>query len=115
MYFYRHMRGGVWFDVSFSYSYLLCVCVCGSLSSPAPIGGECCQGSEGSDKYDFAVSDPWLNAIPPKHDASIEYVVELFFQGQGHFQPSWRAVIFALDGAMETHIANRIRHYAESI
>ena len=46
---------------------------------------------------------------------SIKNVVEQFLQGNGHYQPSWRVVIFALDGAWETPIANRIRHYAEPV
>ena len=47
--------------------------------------------------------------------ASIEDVVEQFLQGHGYYQPSWRAVIFALDGAGETRVADRIRHYAEPV
>ena len=47
--------------------------------------------------------------------SNIENPVERFLQGYGRFQPSWRAVIFALDGAEETHHANRIRYYAEPV
>ena len=46
---------------------------------------------------------------------SIKEAVEEFLKGQGCFQPSWRAVIFALDGSRETHHASRIRHYAEPV
>ena len=49
------------------------------------------------------------------YGVSIKDAVERFLKGQGYFQPSWRAVIFALDGARETHHANRIRHYAEPV
>ena len=43
-------------------------------------------------------------------------VVEDFIEGRGcHKQPSWRAVIFALDKAGETHVADQIRHYAEPV
>ena len=48
-------------------------------------------------------------------DPKITSVVKLFVQGRGPYQPSWRAMIFALDGAGETHIADRIRHYAEPV
>ena len=50
--------------------------------------------------------------IPPP---SIKRAVKEFLRERRHYQPSWRAVIFALDGAEETHIANRIRHYAEPV
>ena len=48
-------------------------------------------------------------------DGSIKEAVEQFLKGQGCYQPSWRAVIFALDGAWETLHAKRIRHYAEPV
>ena len=47
--------------------------------------------------------------------SSPKEAVEWFLQGQGHFQPSWRAVIFALDGAGETPVASRIRSYGEPV
>ena len=49
--------------------------------------------------------------------SSLKEPVEWFLQGRGHFQPSciWRAVIFALDGAGETHVASRIRSYGEPV
>ena len=47
--------------------------------------------------------------------SSLEEAVERFLQGQGHFQPSWRAVIFALDEAEETPVASRIRSYGEPV
>ena len=46
---------------------------------------------------------------------SLKDAVEQFIQGQGIFQPSWRAVIFALDGAEETPVADRIRSYGEPV
>ncbi|MCG8620514.1 MAG: hypothetical protein MJE68_00760, partial [Proteobacteria bacterium] len=57
----------------------------------------------------------WLNGVPSSLNPNIKYAVEQFARGNGHYQPSWRAVIFALDGARETHVANRIRHYAEPV
>ena len=47
--------------------------------------------------------------------SSLKEAVEWFLQGRGHFQPSWRAVIFALDGAEETPVADRIRSYGEPV
>ena len=59
----------------------------------------------------------WLVAREILHSTrtDIKNAVEHFLKGRGHFQPSWRAVIFALDGAGETDHANRIRHYAEPV
>ena len=45
----------------------------------------------------------------------IKGAVEQFLQGRGLFQPSWRAVIFALDVAGETPVASRIRSYGEPV
>ena len=46
---------------------------------------------------------------------SLKDIVEQFLQGQGHYQPSWRAAIFVLDEAGETHVANRIWSYGEPV
>ena len=54
----------------------------------------------------------WLGT---SYSSNLKEAVEWFLQGQGNFQPSWRAVIFALDGAGETRIANRIRSYGEPV
>ena len=49
--------------------------------------------------------------------SSLRGAVEQFLQGQGLFQPSWRAVIFALDEARETRtpLASRIMSYGEPV
>ena len=47
--------------------------------------------------------------------SSLKDTVESFLQGRGRYQPSWRAVIYALDEAGETRVADRIRHYAEPV
>ena len=58
----------------------------------------------------------WLiRFLTPVLKPSIKNVVKDFLQGNGHYQPSWRAMIFALDGAKETHVSNRIKHYAEPV
>ena len=54
----------------------------------------------------------WLHT---HFSGSLKKAVEQFLQGRGHFQPSWRAVMFALDGAGETHVASRIRSYGELV
>ena len=57
----------------------------------------------------------WLYSDVIILNPSIKDVMEEFLQGCSRYQPSWRAVIFALDGAWETHLADRIRHYAEPV
>ena len=57
----------------------------------------------------------WLNGGVPMIGRSLKDFVQWFVQGRSHCQPSWRAVIFALDGAGESRIANRIKHYAEPV
>ena len=47
--------------------------------------------------------------------SSLKNMMEGFLRGGGRFKPSWRAFIFALDGAEETHLANRIRSYGEPV
>ena len=47
--------------------------------------------------------------------SSPEDVVEQFLLGRGFYQPSWRAVIFALDLMGETQIADHIRNHGEPV
>ena len=47
--------------------------------------------------------------------SSLKDAVERFLMGQGIFQPSWRAIILALDGMRETAVANYIRSYGEPV
>ena len=60
----------------------------------------------------WRVVERWLGVYG---SSSLKKAVEQFLQGQGLFQPSWRAVIFALDGAGETHVASRIMSYEEPV
>ena len=46
---------------------------------------------------------------------NLEDVVEWFLKGQGRYQPSWRAVIFALDGIGEIYLADKIRSCGEPV
>ena len=43
-------------------------------------------------------------------------VVECWMQGEGeHEEPSWRSIIWELDGANETRTAENIRNFAEPV
>ena len=69
---------------------------------------------------DLIELEKWLNGInylSTIHNPNSKYIVERFLEGRGRLfqQPSWRAVIFSLDGVGETHLADRIRHHAEPI
>ena len=57
----------------------------------------------------------WLGTYSGSLSSSLKEAVEKFLQGQGHYQPSWRAVNFALDMAGETHLASHIRSYGEPV
>ena len=60
--------------------------------------------------------DGWLNVMAQFPDMpSLRDIIERFLKGGRHYQPSWRRVIWALDGAGETLLADRIRHYAEPV
>lgn len=48
-------------------------------------------------------------------EARIKAVVEAFLVGKGEYPPSWRRVIHALHQAYESHLAERIKAYAEPI
>ena len=57
-----------------------------------------------------------IPSIQHQHDsdeACLKAVVERFLLGEGRYQPSWRAVIFSLDWADESHLADQIRSYGE--
>ena len=47
--------------------------------------------------------------------SALEDVVDYFVRGRGPYQPSWRRVIFSLDEANETHLADQIRSYGEPV
>ena len=48
-------------------------------------------------------------------EARLEDIVQRLIQGEEAHQPSWRAVIHALDVANEIHLADQIRHYGEPV
>ena len=51
----------------------------------------------------------------PNDEANLKDIVQEFIQGEGSYQPSWRAVIHALDFTNEIHVADQIRHYGEPV
>ena len=55
----------------------------------------------------------WLGVLGGS--SSLKDAVEQFLKGQGNFQPSWRAIIFTLDGAGKSGVANHIRSYIEPV
>ena len=49
-------------------------------------------------------------------DDRLRAVIECWMQGDGvDEQPSWRRIVWALDDADETRIADNIRHFAEPV
>ena len=42
-------------------------------------------------------------------------VVEKFLLGKGDYQPTWRAIIYCLDGAAEVALADKIRNFGEPV
>jgi hypothetical protein len=63
---------------------------------------------------DWKVVAGWLGTYLGS-SSSLQEAVERFIHGQGHFQPSWRAMIFALDGTGDIPVANCIRSYGEPV
>ena len=94
-----------WFDV---------VCVDLSLSPAPPLTLENIM-KEVEGVRNTSGLELWFRGFMNDPISSITDIVESFLQGRGPHQPSWRAVIFALDGSRESRIANRIRHYAEPV
>ena len=85
--------------------------ICFYAFSPAPplTVGNTLKALEGVEDWGEVAS--WLGT----YSSSLKEAVELFLQGRCRYQPSWRAVIFALDGAEETPVASRIRSYGEPV
>ena len=56
--------------------------------------------------------------IKRQHDsdeAHLKAVIEAFLLGEGRYQPSWRAVIYALHLVRESQVAHDIESYAEAV
>ena len=66
---------------------------------------------------EFGDSDK-LAAIERQHDsdeARLKAVIEAFLLGEGDYQPSWRAVIDALNWVGESQVAHDIESYPEAV
>ena len=75
-----------------------------------------CVYNHESNQWDY----PKLDEITQQHqsnDSCLRAVIECWLQGEGlDEEPSWRRIIWALDGATETSTAaDPIRHYAEPL
>ena len=57
-----------------------------------------------------------LDAIEVQHvsdDARLQAVMAAFLRGEGHYQPSWRMLVYQLHNAGETDVAEKIKANAE--
>ena len=48
-------------------------------------------------------------------DERLRALIDHWLQGEGDEEPSWRVLIYNLDWANETKIAEKIRHFAEPV
>ena len=48
-------------------------------------------------------------------DERLHALIDHWLQGEGDEEPSWRALIYNLDWAKESRIADTIRHFAEPV
>ena len=57
-----------------------------------------------------------IERLHKSDDDRLRAVVECCMQGEGeHKEPSWRRIIWGLDGANETRTAENIRNFAEPV
>ena len=49
------------------------------------------------------------------NEARLKAAVEGFLLGNGHYQPTWRALMYCLDGAWEVSLADKIRRFGEPV
>ena len=60
----------------------------------------------------------YLDEIEGQHqsdDERLHALIDHWLHGEGAEQPSWRALIFNLDLAEETEVADKIRQFAEPV
>ena len=48
-------------------------------------------------------------------EAGLKAAVEEFLLGEGHYPPTWRAVMFSLDWSAEVAVADKIRNFSEPV
>ena len=69
----------------------------------------------GSDLFDYLKLHE-IERQHQSHDSRLRAVIECWLQGEGRDgEPSWRRIIWALDGAQATKAADSIRHFAEPL
>ena len=56
-----------------------------------------------------------IEAQYQSEDERLHALIDHWLQGEGAEQPSWRALIYNLDWAEETKVADKIRQFAEPV
>ena len=56
-----------------------------------------------------------IEAQEQSDDERLHALIDHWLQGEGDEQPSWRALVFNLDYAGETELADKIRQFAEPV
>ena len=93
----------MWFDVPFEY--------CVALSPAPPLTVDNIMKAVEGVK-DWGLVAGFLGVLS---SSSFKDAVERFLEGLGDFQPSWKAIIYALDRMGEIAFANCIRSYGEPV
>ena len=94
----------MWFDVPFKY--------CVTLSPVPPLTVDnIIKAVEGVKNWRLLFN--WLGVYGEY--SSLKDAVEQFLKGQGNYHPSWKAIIFVLDGLGDTAVANCVRSYGEPV
>ena len=66
----------------------------------------------------FSRNKGYLNEIERQYssdDERLHALIDHWLQGEGDEEPSWRALIYNLDWAEESRIADTIQHFAEPV
>ena len=66
----------------------------------------------------FSENKDYLDEIEGQYssnDERLHALIDHWLQGEGDEEPSWRALIYNLDWAEESRIADTIRHFAEPV
>ena len=66
----------------------------------------------------FSNNKSYLDEIEAQHQSADEHLhalIDHWLQGEGAEQPSWRALVYNLDWAKETEVADKIRQFAEPV
>ena len=66
----------------------------------------------------FSENKDYLHEIEGQYssdDERLHALIDHWLQGEGEDEPSWRALIYNLDWAKESRIADTIQHFAEPV